>query len=84
MPAAPVIVPLAALKVPVPRPARLMPSLALLVELTASNASVAPVVPVTSTAGPPVALTFVGAGGRDGHGAGVGERERGASRRWSS
>ena len=32
---------------------------ALLVELTASNASVAPVVPVTSTAGPPVALTFV-------------------------
>ena len=58
MPAAPAIVPLAAVKVPVPRPARLMPSLALLVESTASKASVAPLVPVTSTAGPPVALTL--------------------------
>ena len=49
---------LSALKVPVPRPARLMPSFALFVELTASNTSVAPAVPVTSTAGPPVALTL--------------------------
>ena len=58
MPPAPVIVPLVAVKVPVPRPSRLMPSLMLLVELTASKASVETVVPVTSTAGPPVALTF--------------------------
>ena len=50
--------PLFAVKVPVPRPARLMPSLALLVELTSSKARVAPAVPVTSTAGPPVALMF--------------------------
>ena len=43
-----------------------MPSLALLVELTASNASVAPLVPVTSTAGPPVAETLaVPAAGTD-------------------
>ena len=66
MPAAPAIVPLVALNVPVPRPPRLMPSFALLVELTASNASVAPVVPVTSTAGPPVALRLsVPAAGTD-------------------
>ena len=35
-----------------------MPSPVLLVESTSSNASVVTVVPVTSTAGPPVALTF--------------------------
>ena len=57
-PPAPVIVPLAAVKVPAPRPARLMPSVVLLVELTASKATVETVVPVTSTAGPPVALMF--------------------------
>ena len=58
MPPAPVMVPLVAVKVPAPRPARLMPSLALVVELTASKASVEMVVAVMSTAGPPVALTF--------------------------
>src|SRR4051812_35231719 len=57
MPASPPIEPLVALKVPVPRPSRLMPSFALFVELTASNGRVAPLVLTTSTAGPPVALT---------------------------
>ena len=60
MPLAPVIVLVfAAEKVAVPRPARLMPSPVLLLESTSSNAGVVwIVVPVTSTAGPPVAFTF--------------------------
>ena len=58
MPAAPVSVPPDALNVPEPRPSRLMPLPALFVELTVSKASVGPLVPLTSTAGPPVALTF--------------------------
>ena len=45
-----------AVNVPVPSPSRLMPSFALVLELTSSNASVAPLVALTSTAGPPVAL----------------------------
>src|SRR4051812_28007320 len=57
MPASPPTEPLVALKVPVPRPSRLMPSFALLVELTESNAIVLPLELTTSTAGPPVALT---------------------------
>jgi hypothetical protein len=55
IPAAPVMSPLAAENVPVPRPARLTPSPALLVELTTSKASETALVPMTSTAGPPVA-----------------------------
>ena len=59
MPAAPVMPLLASAEnVPVPSPSRLTPSLALLVESTSSNASVAPLCRRTSTAGPPVALTF--------------------------
>ena len=58
MPAAPVSVPPDALNVPEPRLSRLMPLPALFVELTVSKASVGPLVPLTSTAGPPVALTF--------------------------
>src|SRR4051812_44295895 len=57
MPASPPIVPLVALNVPVPLESRLTPSLALLVELTLSHGIVEPLELVTSTAGPPVALT---------------------------
>src|SRR5687767_3459631 len=50
--------PLAAENVPAPRPSRLTPSLAPLVESTSSNDRAAPAVPVTSTAGPPVRLRW--------------------------
>ena len=53
IPAAPVRSPLAAVNVPAPRPARLIPSLLLPVESTSSNSKLPG--PVTSTAGPPVA-----------------------------
>ena len=84
MPAAPAIVPLVALNVPVPRPARLMPSPALFVELTASNASVAPAVPGDVDGRAAGGADVGGPGRRDGDGAGVGEREGGAWRRWWS
>src|SRR5919112_2015829 len=56
VPASPPTVPLVAEKVPVPIESMLMPSLALFVELTPSNAIVLPLELTTSTAGPPVAL----------------------------
>ena len=76
MPAAPVMSPLAAVKVPVPRPSMLMPSLALLVELDVvegeRGAGGAGDVDGWSAGGADV----VGAGSVHGDGAGVSRQER--------
>src|SRR5436190_7919880 len=59
LPAAPEMLPLAALKGAAPFESRLMPAPALAVDDTASNARLElPFTFRTSTAGPPVALTF--------------------------
>ena len=81
MPAAPAIVPLAAVNVPVPRPARLMPSLALLVESTSSKASVGAAGAGDVDGRAAGRADVRRAGGRHRDGAGVGEQEGGAWRR---
>src|SRR3954452_19702449 len=58
LPAAPVIVPAAAENVPAPLESRLMPAVALLVEVALSSTTEPPVERM-STAGPPVLLTVV-------------------------
>ena len=79
MPAAPAIVPLVAVNVPVPSPARLMPSSALLVELTASKASFDVGRPADVDGRAAGRADVRGAGGGDGDGAGVGEPEAGVA-----